>query len=132
MAASIGHEQRPAYYDELSDELILAAAAVVNAKRKQMASAPTTSPATDQRFMRNVDLGGEDYLTMELPKDDPLLCQAACRSDDRCASWTHVAPNVQGPQARCWLKNRDSQASIQHMLHIGNRAYAIRGALAAA
>jgi uncharacterized caspase-like protein len=110
IAASIGHEQRPAYYDELSEELILAAAAAVNAKRRQqqqIAAAPTTSPASDKRLMRNINLQGEDYLTMRMPLNDPLLCQAACRSDNRCASWTFVGPSARSPQSQqCWLKNK--------------------------
>lgn len=110
IAASIGHEQRPAYYDELSDELILAAAAVVNAKRKQqqqLAAAPTTAPPADKRLMQKTNLQGEDFLSMRLPLNDPALCQAACRSDDRCASWTLVGPSARNPQAQqCWLKHK--------------------------
>jgi hypothetical protein len=33
-------------------------------------------------------------------------CQSACAQDGICASWTYVAPGVQGPSGRCWLKNR--------------------------
>jgi hypothetical protein len=50
---------------------------------------------------------------MQMPVNDPLLCQAACRADDRCTAWTQTEPGVQGPLARCWLKNRipSSEAS---------------------
>lgn len=114
IAASIGHEQRPAYYDELSDELILAAAAAVNAKRKQqqMAAAPTNVPPAEKRLMRNINLQGEDFLAMRLPLNDPALCQAACRSDDRCTSWTYVGPSTRNPQSQqCWLKHKVSKES---------------------
>jgi hypothetical protein len=33
-------------------------------------------------------------------------CETACAQNDRCASWTHVRPGVQGPTGHCWLKNR--------------------------
>lgn len=134
VAASIGHEQRPAYYDELSEELILAAAVAVNAKRRQqqqpqqpqqqqqpqrqqqqqIAAVPATPAPDDRRLMRGINLAGEDFLTMALPMDDPLICQAACRSDDRCTAWTHVTAGVQGPLARCWLKNRTPAESTHN------------------
>ena len=114
IAASVGHEQRPAYYDELSDELVLAAAAAIKAKRAGLPDSVPSSPAkpsalpapsAEDRLLRGIDLAGLDYLTMQLPVDDPALCQAACRSDERCAAWTHVAPGIQGPRAWCWLKH---------------------------
>jgi hypothetical protein len=53
----------------------------------------------------NVNLPGRDYANVTLPQPDPAACQAACKADGRCAAWTYVLPGVQGPQARCWLKN---------------------------
>jgi hypothetical protein len=129
MAASIGHEQRPAYYDELSDELILAVAAAVNAKRavvQQGAKAGTVPPQQsaklsapadpDGKMLKDVDLPGLDFLTFPLSKEDPALCQAACRADGRCVAWTYVSASANqflqegttgrgaAGSSRCWLK----------------------------
>jgi PAN domain len=33
-------------------------------------------------------------------------CRQACDGESACRSWTYVRKGVQGPQGRCWLKNR--------------------------
>lgn len=48
---------------------------------------------------------GGDYNSMELDQPNPAICQATCFQDSRCRSFTYVLPGVQGPRARCWLKN---------------------------
>ena len=40
-----------------------------------------------------------------LPTDAWTECQTRCRADNQCVAWTTVHPGVQGPNARCWLKN---------------------------
>ena len=47
---------------------------------------------------------GSDFKNFEI--DSWETCEAACEGDEVCASWTYVRPGVQGPKARCWLKNR--------------------------
>jgi hypothetical protein len=32
-------------------------------------------------------------------------CEAECKRDDKCRAWTFVKAGVQGPQARCYLKD---------------------------
>ncbi len=47
-----------------------------------------------------------DYDSIDLPTSDPTLCEEACEKDPKCLAWTYIRPNtVQGPRARCWLKN---------------------------
>ena len=49
---------------------------------------------------------GSDYRNFSQPSADPKLCQQACENDPICVAFTYVKPNIQGPSARCWLKNR--------------------------
>jgi 1-phosphatidylinositol phosphodiesterase len=53
----------------------------------------------------NIDRPGSDFANFDLPQARPHLCKEACMRDARCAAFTYVNPNVQGPNARCWLKN---------------------------
>jgi hypothetical protein len=48
---------------------------------------------------------GSDYKNFELPDADPELCRAACDDDPKCRAFTYVKPGLQGPKARCWLKD---------------------------
>ena len=54
----------------------------------------------------DIDRAGSDYNNFYLPIPDPKLCQDACAEDGQCRAYTYVKPNTQGPQARCWLKNK--------------------------
>lgn len=49
--------------------------------------------------------GGSDYRNFNLDQPDPVLCEDACKNEDQCKAWVYVKPGVQGPQAKCWLKN---------------------------
>ncbi len=49
-------------------------------------------------------LGG-DYFSFDARTDHVEDCEGACRTEAKCAAWTYVKPGVQGPQARCYLKN---------------------------
>src|SRR5579864_2725393 len=53
----------------------------------------------------NTNRMGGDYTNVDLPSPNPGLCEAACANDGRCQAWTYVQPGVQGPSARCWLKD---------------------------
>lgn len=48
---------------------------------------------------------GMDYKNFDLPAAQPALCKKACDRESRCLAWTYVHPGIQGPNARCWLKN---------------------------
>ena len=53
----------------------------------------------------NTNRPGSDYNNFDLPSASPESCQSACMNDAACAAFTYVNPGVQGPNARCWLKN---------------------------
>jgi hypothetical protein len=53
-----------------------------------------------------VDRPGRDYRNFDLPANDPALCQNACFGEAQCKAFTFVRPGIQGPSARCWLKNQ--------------------------
>lgn len=61
-----------------------------------------------------IDRPGGDYKNFDL---EPSIggfgpCKSACESDGRCKAWTFVKSGVQGPKARCWLK--DSRPNQVH------------------
>ena len=46
----------------------------------------------------DTDRLGADYTFFPLPTDNPKQCEDACRSDEKCRSWTYVKPNTtRGP-----------------------------------
>ena len=53
----------------------------------------------------NVDRPGSDYRSFDLPSPSPEMCQSTCMNEPQCVAFTYVNPGVQGPNARCWLKN---------------------------
>lgn len=58
-------------------------------------------------FEVNWDRPGYDYSSFELNNPREILCQWSCqKARGRCRAWTYVNPGVQGPKARCWLKDR--------------------------
>jgi hypothetical protein len=54
---------------------------------------------------QNTDRPGSDYTSYDLPNADPALCRKACDDDAKCIAYTYVKPGVQGPAARCYLKD---------------------------
>jgi len=48
---------------------------------------------------------GADYRSFELPAANPEMCREICYKEPRCAAFTYVHPHIQGPYARCYLKN---------------------------
>jgi hypothetical protein len=50
------------------------------------------------------NLPGGDYDNREIASAQQ--CQSICAVDARCKAWTWVKPGIQGPAARCWLKNQ--------------------------
>lgn len=148
LAKTVGHDQRPSYYDELSDDLRLVPAATGSnagvAARPPGPPAQSASPAPSappgpvatlpppQRplgppappapsvpsppppntspsgklgeVLAGVSLPGSTLRRVILPQPDPGMCQAACRADTRCVSWTLVQPATPEQSPRCELK----------------------------
>ena len=75
-------------------------------------SAPTRAQtAQDQVRNANTDRPGFDVANFDIFPAPPLLsaeanCMERCRHSPMCLAWTFVKPGIQGPNARCWLKNR--------------------------
>ena len=53
----------------------------------------------------DMDRGGSDYAGYNLPSPEPALCRKACDQDQKCKAYTYVKPGLQGPLARCYLKD---------------------------
>jgi hypothetical protein len=51
------------------------------------------------------DRKGGDYKDYQLPTPNPQQCSGDCLSDPQCKAYTYVPPGIQGPKAKCWLKN---------------------------
>jgi len=63
------------------------------------ASGVTSTEQDTNRF-------GGDYAGFDLGQPNPLWCSYYCSQDWQCNAYTYVPPGVQGPNARCWLKNQ--------------------------
>jgi hypothetical protein len=68
------------------------------------AEAQTVGPSADV-VAQGVDRPGGDYRSFDLGRADPNACWRTCREENRCVAWTYVKPNIQGANARCWLKD---------------------------
>jgi hypothetical protein len=77
-------------------QLIVASAFVVCAL-----SGPAS--AQNEGFQLNTDRPGNDFGNLSI--GDAESCREACRINERCRAWTFVKAGIQGPSARCFLKN---------------------------
>jgi hypothetical protein len=59
--------------------------------------------AISRRIESGTNRYGGDYASRDLASAQ--ACQSACASEAQCRAWTWVRPGVQGPGAKCWLKN---------------------------
>ncbi len=67
---------------------------------------PAPAPmALGPGFEVNIDRPGSDYRSFDLPAPQPQICRDSCMNEPACVAFTYVNPGVQGPNARCWLKN---------------------------
>jgi PAN domain len=100
--------RRGASHDEIAADLaeIAAKRLVAKAKAQRKASAGNQNEPPSGSLLEGVNLKGADYSNFGLELAEPALCQKACKADTECMAWTYVKPHLQGPQARCWLKNR--------------------------
>jgi hypothetical protein len=48
---------------------------------------------------------GGDYKVIDLDRNWPEACEYYCAQDASCRAFTHVPAGIQGPNAKCWLKN---------------------------
>jgi hypothetical protein len=64
-----------------------------------------TSGVVTREFEQDTDRPGNDYTNFNLLTPDPNACETRCSNDAQCQAWTYVNPGIQGPNARCWLKN---------------------------
>lgn len=64
------------------------------------------SPASAQNegFQPNTDRPGNDFGNFTI--GDAESCREACQINQRCRAWAFVKAGIQGPSARCFLKNR--------------------------
>ena len=53
----------------------------------------------------DTDRMGGDMYGFDVAQPDPAMCQASCGYNAQCVAWTFVKPGIQGPSARCYLKN---------------------------
>jgi hypothetical protein len=65
---------------------------------------PTPASSLQPRFDTN--LLGFDYRGFALDAGEWVQCRSACKAESACLAWTFVRPDVQGPKAHCWLKNK--------------------------
>jgi PAN domain len=65
------------------------------------------SPATAEQASvePGIDRPGADYKSVPMRVASPESCRFACEQDEQCKAYTFVVPGVQGPAARCYLKN---------------------------
>ncbi len=68
-------------------------------------------PARQAALEYGVNRKGFDMRSLELPGGTPEQCRDACLADLSCRAFTFVNPGIQGPSARCWLKNTVPQAT---------------------
>ena len=68
---------------------------------------PAASLASSYTVEEGFDRPGGNYDSFEQTSSlqSPDLCHDACESQPQCRSFTYLKPGVDGPQARCWLKN---------------------------
>jgi hypothetical protein len=62
------------------------------------------APGGNLSFEPGMDRAGSDYEGLDIPPE-PKLCRERCAADARCKAYTYVKPGVQGPSARCYLKD---------------------------
>jgi 1-phosphatidylinositol phosphodiesterase len=83
--------------------VLVAAGCTVYDNGQGMSPASPGSSSAGLEF--GIDRPGGDYRSFDLGVPRPEDCRDACLADPGCASFTYVNPGVQGPSARCWLKN---------------------------
>ena len=70
-----------------------------------LGSALQLAPAPGLAYELNTDRPGGDFTNADVPGNDPRICASRCEIEGQCLAWSYNLPGVQGPAARCWLKN---------------------------
>ena len=68
-------------------------------------SAPPQPIAPAYNLENDTNRSGSDFNNFDVPSAEPSVCQDACLREPACRAFTFVRPGIQGPNARCWLKN---------------------------
>ena len=75
----------------------------------------TVSGVIQQSVERSTNRFGGDYKSFDIEDSQAGIanCRQACLGEPfRCRSWTWVRPGVQGPRAKCWLKEKIPFANV--------------------
>ena len=75
-----------------------------------LALAPIVALTQPSTFEPRVDRPGSDYRNFTPRNPDPGDCREACLAEQQCRAWTFVRPDIQGPNAVCWLKDSVPEA----------------------
>ena len=65
--------------------------------------------AQSDTFSPNTDRFGSDFRNIAV-NGDPKTCMSLCVRERECRAWTFVKAGLQGPSARCFLKNQVPRA----------------------
>jgi len=63
------------------------------------------SGVVPRAFEDNIDRPGLDLGPRIIISGNPPECERLCREEPRCAAWTYVRKDVQGPSQLCYLKS---------------------------
>jgi PAN domain len=63
-----------------------------------------TALAQSDTFSPNTDRFGSDFRNIAI-NGDAKACMSLCVRESQCRAWTFVKAGIQGPSARCFLKN---------------------------
>jgi len=97
-------------HNRKSFSLVFLMVALVMCLAFTVANFSTTAVAVDpsiapqDNFEYDTNRSGSDYRSFET-QADPAICRNECAKDPTCRAFTYVKPGVQGPNAKCWLKN---------------------------
>ena len=65
----------------------------------------STALAQSDTFAPNTDRFGSDFRNIAVGAD-PRECMSLWVRERKCRAWTYVKAGIQGPSARCFLKNQ--------------------------
>jgi hypothetical protein len=69
---------------------------------------PNLGMAQTSTFEQSIDRPGSDYHNFSMSNPDvrtgATACRNECLKDQRCRAWSYVKVGIQGPMARCWMK----------------------------
>jgi hypothetical protein len=76
---------------------------------------PNLGVAQISTVEQSIDRPGSDYHHFDMSNPDVRIggttCRNECIKDQRCRAWTYVRAGIQGPMARCWMKQAAPSAA---------------------